>query len=210
MSDLTPREAARHIGRTERMVRYLLKSGKLAGTKVDGQWRIAPAALESLLSDAERAEHRQRADDLKQRVADAVDATAPAAPDGAKRGFYSVRDLRLLGETRQLLRDLATLATQSGHAERFSPVAESLRFFLRHLTDGTHQFDAAVKIDRLTRARSALCAALSDLLAVEDMLPDGAVSTLADRLEGGLLRSLNGLLRRVEKRRRADPSRAAS
>ena len=42
---LTVREVAAHLSVTEDVVRYLLRTKKLIGFKVGGQWRIPPESL---------------------------------------------------------------------------------------------------------------------------------------------------------------------
>ncbi|MBI4878641.1 MAG: helix-turn-helix domain-containing protein [Planctomycetes bacterium] len=202
--DLTPKEAARYLGKSERMVRYLLKSGKLPGRKQDDKWRIPKDALEPLLSDQQRAERRERVADLRERLDQSLGELQPAAKDESGRSFYSVRDVRLFGALIQVLAEVEQL-----EAPALARVADSLRACLRHLADGIHQFEIPVKLDRLTRARTDLCTALADLLVHATSSESSAVVPLADRIEGEMLRSLNGLLRRVERRRRRPAGGAA-
>lgn len=52
---ITVREAADYLGASEDVVRHLLRSGKVAGFKVGGQWRIPRKSIaEFLISSMSR------------------------------------------------------------------------------------------------------------------------------------------------------------
>jgi excisionase family DNA binding protein len=188
--ELSIEEAAALIGKSARMVRYLVKAGRIPARKEGKSWRIDRDALARYLPAGVEDARRQQVADLRTRVFAALDAAAPPGPEGVRRGFFSVRDLQCW----------ATLVkgVQCAEDAGLGGPAAALRAAASALVEGTHQFHPQTKIGRYVDARGSICAAIADALLAraEVGVP------LADLLEKELLPSLSGLIRRAEKGRR--------
>lgn len=186
--DLSLAEAARLLGKSERQLRYLIKTGKLPARKVEGRWRLVREEL-PLTPGQERAEEvkRQRA----ARVA--LEVLQPAADGSDPRRRFSVRELRAYREGAPLCRSLAA-ELGADH-----PAARSLREALMLLACGCHEFHGRDKAGYYARAREQVSRAVMSLL-LED---DEARGDLVEQIEQSLLPALGGLIRQAERRGRS-------
>jgi hypothetical protein len=183
--ELSLPEAARLLGRSERQIRYLIRTGALRAQKHEGRWRIDRADL-PLSAGQERAAQAkaERATEL------ALEVLRPAERPAQKR--YSVRELRAYREGAPLYRDLVE-ATAQDH-----PAAGLLREALMLLACGCHEFQGREKAAFYTRAREQASRAVMALL-LDD--PESR-SILVERFEVGFLPALGGLIKHAEHRGR--------
>ncbi len=196
--ELSIREAAAVLGKSERMVRHLAATGRIRARRDGGRWLIERDGL-GAAADAQR----DQVEHVRERLNRTLDRASPAPAAGsAKRPFYSARDLDAHRAAAEVIGDLAKLAaahTDAGAA--LAEPADRLRAFLRALTDGCHQFHPPSKIERFVQARSLLAGAIADLVCFNLVHAAPDVAPLADRLERDALGAMRGLLRRAEKRR---------
>ncbi len=212
-------EAAAVLGKSERQVRYQIKTGELRAAKEGQRWRIDGADLP--LSAAERqalVERSQVARRAFEKGLEPVVKAALSSPAGAAAGkesgdpaaggrsgggaggeetkrAYSVRDLRAFqaGEAiyREARRDLG--------AEE--PAVRQLFEALSLLSRGCHCYHPKDKAGRFTEARELAATAVAALLlheAEEDAVRRG----LAQRIEQEMIPKVAGLVASYEKRGR--------
>ena len=187
--ELSLSEAARLLGKSERQVRYLIRSGGLPAKKADGRWRIQRA-------DLPLSEGQQRAAQVKaeRAVEIALEVLQPAADSGGeRRRRYSVEELRAYREGAPLYRDFLSAA---GAAH---PAVEFLREALMLLACGCHEFQGREKAAFYSRAREQASRAVMALLL------DGAETyrEIVARCETAVLPALGGLIRQAEQRGRS-------
>ncbi len=195
-------EAATVLGRSQRQVRYLIQTGRLAAKKRQGRWSIDSADLP--LSDAERQALVERSqvarDAFEQGLEPLVKAarTAPEKPAGeaadAKRG-YSVTDLRAFQAGAEIYRDVRRQLSPE------DPAAGQLFEALALLTRGCHCYHPKEKASRFSEARELAATAVASLLLFGDEQADGR-SKLARRIEQELIPKVAGLVASYEKRSR--------
>lgn len=182
--DLTLHEGATLLGRRPRTVRAQLARGELKGRKRDGKWLIRRADLP--LTDGQRRALTGKI----ARLHDAVDAAIPEAMRdriGALALALAELDVFRLG--RDVLREMTgaeDLAARQALTDALVAVAE-----------GRHPFDAAIKCEAFTRARSHLSRCIT-LLLLADPAPDPPAARHAAALEAEVLPRLAGLTRWAE------------
>jgi hypothetical protein len=196
--ELSIREAAAVLGKSERMVRHLASTGRIAARRDGKRWFIDGDKL-GAVADAQR----DQVEVVRERVNRTLDRAAPA-PSGTaeKRAFYSARDLDAHRSAAAAI--VAVTKLGAAHPEARAALdapTSALRAFLRALTDGCHQFHPQSKIDRFIRARSLLAEAIADLVCFNLLQAEPDVTSLVDGLERDTLGAMRGLLRRAEKRR---------
>ncbi len=194
-------ETATVLGKSQRQIRYLIKTGGLRATKEGQRWRIEGADLP--ISDAERqalSERAQVARSAFEKGLEPVVKAALAAPGNAAAGeetkrSYSVTDLRAFqaGETiyREALRDLGAEEPAVGH------LFEALSLLSR----GCHCFHPKEKAGRFTEARELAATAVAALL-LHDGDEDAGRRGLALRIEQEMIPKVAGLVASYEKRSR--------
>ncbi len=189
--DLSIAQAAATLGKTERQIRYLIKTGRLKARRDGGRWLIASDDLP--LSPAQRESMQKNVEAARQAVEQAI-APATAAADGkaTERKHYSVTDLKAFRIGEGLL---AQVEQAGGSAD---VVAGLLRQALLHLTRGCHTFHPPQKVQRLGEARDLVADAVTTLL----LSGDEARRALALRIEQELIPCLGGLLASHERRYR--------
>jgi excisionase family DNA binding protein len=191
-------EAANVLGKSERQVRYLIKTGHLAAVRDGGRWRIDSADLP--LSEAQRASLASRLEVARQAferglapVAKTTGEKGEEAPKDSRRQ-YSVVDLTAFQKGQAVYRDLRqALGAQSLAGRRFHAA-------LTLLARGCHSFQPAEKAARFTEARDQAAAAVAELLLQEDSAE--AARALAERIEQELIPKIAGLVATHEKRSR--------
>ena len=199
--ELSIAETATLLGRSQRQIRYLIKTGGLRATKKGRRWRIDSADLP--ISDAERqalAERSQVARRAFEKGLEPVAKAALTAPGDDAEGeetkrSYSVTDLRAFqaGEAiyREARRDL-------GPEE---PAVRHLFEALSLLSRGCHCFHPKDKAGRFTEARELAATAVAALLLHDD----GEATErrgLAQRIEQEMIPKVAGLVASYEKRGR--------
>ncbi len=181
--ELSLTDAARLLNKTPRQVRYLIRQGKLAATKVNGRWRLQSEALP--LSESQLRSKARQAEALRETLDEAL------GPSGRLAGRrYSVRDLQAFSAARQLWARLVDTLGEAHEATR------ALRAALVALGQGCHRFHDRDKREAFAAARehaaqAAVVALLSDVEGVEG---------LVDSLEEEVLAANSGLVRRAERR----------
>jgi excisionase family DNA binding protein len=183
--DLTLREAAALLSRSERTLRAQLSRGELRGRKSGRIWLLRSEDLP--LTDSSRRELARRADLAHEAVEDSLPGRVRSARQ--RRRVTEVDAFRL---GRRFLEEL-----------RSSEVSESTpRIFesgLRELVVALQEFDPGLSQTALRRVRRRWSETLARLLLVGDAAPDG--ERLATTLEQELLPRLGGLLRWAERRK---------
>ncbi len=199
-------ETATVLGKSERQIRYLIKTGSLRASKEGKRWRIDSADLP--ISDAERqalVERSQVARTAFEKGLEPVVKAALSAPSDAPaadasaaeetKRSYSVTDLRAFqaGEAiyREVRRDL-------GPEE---PAARHLFEALSLLSRGCHCYHPKEKAGRFTEAREQAATAVVALLLYEDEASTERRG-FAQRIEQEMIPKVAGLVASYEKRSR--------
>jgi len=185
--ELSLAEAARLLGKSERQLRYLVKTGKIRARKIEGRWRLAR-------KDLPLSPGQARAEESKQRRAAriALEVLQPEGPSAEPRRRFSVRELAAYREGAPLYR---SLAAELGPDH---PAALSLREALMLLACGCHEYHASAKVAYYGRAREQVSRAVMGLLIEDGEGREG----LAVRIEQSVLPALGGLIRQAERRGR--------
>ncbi len=189
---ITVTEAATILGCTPRAVRAQLLRGALPGHKRDGRWRLRREDLP--LKARDRRDLQARADAVRA----AVEAALPSRT-ATTRGqrAVSVADLAPFRAARALLGAMrAHRATDVPGAPRAEAEVEAA---LLAIAEAHHQFDPAVKVEALTRARAAFGRAVGSLLAATEQPPDAPALDWIVALEAEVLPRLAGLIRWTER-----------
>jgi len=188
------------LGKPERTVREMARTGKLPARRVGHTWVIDKERLTGIDPAALQARAEQTAA-IRQRVDAALERAAPPAGEGGRRPAFSVQDT-VCGRTAcGILAELHSVQGAADAAE-LEEAKRGMRCFLRLLADGIHQFEPATKVDRFVRARSEACATLGELLALRATRPELPLGALIGRIEQDLLGPLRGMIRRTERRGR--------
>ncbi len=167
------------LGKSERQVRYLIQTGRLAGTKAEGRWQIPAEAL------AKRPERRERTAEKLEALRAVVEQALPA---GGTAAPWSVTNMRAVKSALELHRAMV---------EAFSPAApeaDAVARAVRSLVRGGHAFQRQDKRASYQDARLAACDALSALL----LRGTAPALALVEQTETSLLPALSGLVRRAE------------
>jgi hypothetical protein len=179
-------DVARLLGKSERQVRYMVKTGRLAGRKEGAHWVFDRDAL-PLSQGQTRAQDQKAARALA--IAQDVLGPAAARPDGAER--MSLRQLTAMSEG---LRLHATVREALGIAH---PAAMHLRESLAMLGLGFHAFHGREKATHFGVAREQASRAVVELL-----IHGGEADALALAIEASFIPAIGGLVRRAERRGR--------
>ncbi len=183
--NLSIKQAADRLGKTERQIRYLIQTDRLPARKEGGRWQIAAGDLP--LSDGQ-----QRAQVRKQAALRTAVETALELPERGRRR-YSVQDLKAFQISRPVY-DRCVEQLGQDH-----PASLAVRQVLDHLTRGCHRYESADKAAAYRQARDAASLAVTELLLSDD---PGDAAALAGVIEQELMAALAGLLRRLERRQR--------
>lgn len=189
--ELSIREAAALLGRSERTVRAQLRSGVLAGHKRGRAWLLPSEQLP--LTEVQRRKQERL-------VGEARSALEQALPE---------RFRREKGEARSVLNFEAFVAgieTLRGHADSLRAGAVDARSALTQaletLAAACHEFDLPARRALLRDARSTL-ARLVGRLHLESLSdPASDLIALAQRIEQTILPPIGGLLRWIDKTQR--------
>ncbi len=194
-------ETATLLGKSERQVRYLIKTRRLEAAKEGSRWRIDSADLP--LSDAQRQALAERSQVARQAFEKGLEPVAKAAlpsPSGGAgseetKRSYSVTDLFAFQAGEVIYREV------TGELGRDEPAARQLFETLSLLSRGCHSYHPRDKASRFNEARELAATAVAELL-----LHDGgeaeARRAWAQRIEQELIPKLAGLVASHEKRSR--------
>ncbi len=191
MSRMSLADAATVLGKSERQVRYMIKTGLLQAEKVGGRWVIESSALP--LSEAQRQALSGRVEAARSAFERGV-APAERVADGKQRRCYSVLDLDTFTLGLAIYRELRS---QLGTDQ---PATVHLFECLRELTTGCHDFYPRDKAAHFAAARRACTGALVHLLVAEES-GDGPIAALAGKLEQELIPKVSSLIAGQERRR---------
>ena len=184
---MTLAEAAQYLGKSQRQLRYLLRTGALKGAKVGGHWTFEQAELP--VSPERQQARAKRSADLRATVDEAL---APRLRGPGKRG-YSVVDLTAFRTGVDCSRSCGQRLGEQAAA------AIALRASVVALAQGCHRYHQRDKADAFRQAREHAAEAVA-LLHVE---ASPAALAIADTVEQQYLASLVGLLRHQERRDRS-------
>lgn len=189
--DLTLREAALLLSRSERTVRAQLARGELRGRKCGRSWLLRSEDLP--LTASARSDLARRAEVAHE----AVEASLPDRVRQARRRL-PIAELELFRLGRDFLGELrARLCLR--------PLVGPFESGLRDVVLARHEFDPVLAREALRNVRRSWSEVLFRLLTLEADEVVGA--ELAQRLEQELLRRLGGMLRRSDDRARSRGTR---
>lgn len=222
--EISIKDAAELLGKSERTVRHMAQSGRLPARRVGSRWLIDREELQSgkysgsgddAALEAEIAAAESSSDDFDIAGAPAS-AAEPIEPDthasedeprprfrfdrALPPGTPSVRALDSFHIAADILAELGELRTGLRDAPLLAEAERHLRDFIEALADGCHA-DARDQPERFRVARTQVCAALTDLIHfnVSRARPD--LTPLVDRIERELLGSLHALIGVADERR---------
>ncbi len=184
--ELSLQQAAERLGKTQRQIDYMIKTGRLTAKKNGGRWRIDSGDLplsEGQQQSFERKQHQFRA---------VVEETLDIEPNTTPAKRYSVRDLKAFQITLPLHRRAAS-ELGAEHA-----ATQSLKRVLEQLTYGCHRFERSDKAEAYRAARDEASLAVCELVLTESATAD----ELIHAIEQDLMAAMAGLLRHVDRRRR--------
>ncbi|MBZ5709078.1 helix-turn-helix domain-containing protein [Nannocystis pusilla] len=214
--EISIKDAADLLGKSERTVRHMAQTGRLPARRVGSRWLIDRDDLmsgkysgqgddevpaEGHEAGASTSDSQDIHDDGFEHDDAALSAERPrlrfdrALPPGtpsvrALDSFHIAADLLAeLGELRRDLRD----ATHLRDAE------QNLRGFIQALADGIHA-DLGDQPERFRAARTQVCAALTDLIHFNVAHDKPDLTPLVDRIEHELLGSLQVLIGTADER----------
>ena len=178
--NLSIREAATLLKRSERTLRDQVKRGVIRARKVNNKWVIREADLP--LSEDRRLARRAQADAVRGAVEKALHRRNPP---------MTIEDMEAFRAGR---------AVYFGVVDSRPDVAEVLREGLAQLGIGQHQFEPGTKLAAFRRARAqfARAAAWLRLLPPED----DAARADADTLEADVMPRIGGIMHAIEQRAR--------
>lgn len=209
--EISIKDAAELLGKSERTVRHMAQTGRLPARRVGSRWLIN---RDDLLSGKYNADSADDADaELAGAASDAVDEeiaddAADVAPSPRPRfrfdralppGTPSVRALDSFHIAADLLAELGAIRHELKDAPLLREAEGHLRGFIQVLADGCHA-DAVDQPERFRSARSQVCAALTDLIHFNVTRAEPDLTPLVDRIEHELLSSLQTLIGTADQR----------
>lgn len=221
--EISIKDAAELLGKSERTVRHMAQSGRLPARRVGSRWLIDSdelqsgkysasgddAALEAELAAAESAGEDSEVASAPASAPVEVDAET-ASDDGPRPRFRfdralppgtpSVRALDSFHIAADLLAELGELRRDLRDAPLLAEAERHLRDFIEALADGCHA-DPHDQPERFRVARTQVCAALTDLIHFNVSRDRPDLTPLVDRIERELLGSLHALIGVADERR---------
>ena len=184
-------ESATVLGRSERQIRYLIKTGRLRAGKDGGRWRIESTDLP--LTDAQREAVASRVQTAREAFEKGI---APAgkieeSKPAAEKKRYSVKDLKAFQSGEDIYRELKV------DLGREDSACQHLFAALVLMTRGCHTFHPGEKAARFTEARDAAAHAATHLFLDGD---EESRRRLAERIEQELIPKIASLVAGQEKR----------
>ncbi|MBL8693115.1 MAG: hypothetical protein JNJ88_03380 [Planctomycetes bacterium] len=190
--EITLREAAVLLSRSERTLRAQVSRGELEGRKVHGRWILERRSLP--LTDAQRAALDARANAIRDTVERALPARAAISAGDRRRTVLDLDAFRAGSRVLRAMRETTNVAEGSLAAS-----ARSLRRALLSMARATHAYDAPTKLKDLRRARAALSVATAQLWIEAGDPPADPQLRFAIEIETHVLPRLRGLLRWAER-----------
>ncbi|WAS98307.1 helix-turn-helix domain-containing protein [Nannocystis punicea] len=209
--EISIKDAADLLGKSERTVRHMAQTGRLPARRVGSRWLIDrddlmsgkysghgddDVAAESAEAEAPAADVQEDNFDHDHEDAEAsISAERPrlrfdrALPPGTP----SVRALDSFHIAADLLAELGELRRDLRDAPHLRDAEQNLRGFIQALADGIHA-DLADQPERFRAARTQVCAALTDLIHFNVTQDKPDLTPLVDRVEHELLGSLQVLI----------------
>ena len=218
--EISIKDAAELLGKSERTVRHMAQTGRLPARRIGARWLInrddllarkAAGTTDDADTDAdadfETAELENDDDSTSE------DGHAPRSPSrqgftvdwqprAASLGFdralppgaiTSVRELPSFHVATDLLAELGELRREVKDASVLREAEGHLREFVALLADGCHA-DLHTRRDRFREAQSRACSALTDVIHFNVSRAEPNLAPLAERLERDLIGSLQVLL----------------
>ena len=216
--EISIKDAAELLGKSERTVRHMAQTGRLPARRIGSRWLInrddllarkaAGIGGESDSDDSEDGNEDAPELDSAELAADETrDASSPRRP--SRQGFTvnfapgnvalppgavtSVRELDSFHIATDILSELGELRREVKDAASLREAETHLREFLQLLADGCHA-DLATRRDRFQEAQSRACAALTDLIHFNVSRAEPDLGPLGERVERDLIGSLRLLL----------------
>ena len=180
--DLSLKEAARMLDKSQRQLRYMIHNGELPAKKVRERWRIKREDLP--LTDGQARAHERKLSQVS-RMVDSV-LQSPSK----KKKHYSVLDLKVFQVGKNLFRHVIEGLTED-HA-----AGQALRESLVLIGNGCHAYDVRQKQSAYLRAREMASRAVVLLFLDENK----STTAMAQTLETEYLAALAGLIRRTEEK----------
>lgn len=223
--ELSIREAAELLGRSERTLRHLAQNGRMPARRIGSRWVVRRDDLEAWargegsqsthdestppLETFEPAEPAAAAfvDDAHTPASEArpvftvsFEALTPADPDS--RHFpRTVRELDSFAVGAALLAEVASARRDPRANDTLLAEPEAaLRAVLGHLADGCHQDDPRRKSECFREAQSRACAALSGLVHYNLLHAEPDLKDLSARIDAELLTALQALRAGADRR----------
>lgn len=215
--EISIKDAAELLGKSERTVRHMAQTGRLPARRVGSRWLID---RDDLLSgkysgqdDDELAD--EAGDDVSAELGEPADVSADGDADvftpipgprprfrfdrALPPGAPSVRALDSFHIAADLLGELGEVRRANQNSTYLREAEQHLRGFIQALADGCHA-DAGDQPERFRAARSQVCAALTDLIHYNVAAERPDMTPFVDRLEHELLGSLQALIGAADER----------
>ncbi|MEZ4449436.1 MAG: helix-turn-helix domain-containing protein [Nannocystaceae bacterium] len=228
--ELSIKEAAEVLGKSERTVRHMAQTGRLPARRIGSRWVISRDDLDrrgaegdtddvDLDDEAVSAADHDDADDADDLTVTPIERPTPRsetarrptltvsfeaidAEPGARDFPSSIRELDSFAVASGLLGEVAD-ARRRARGDGAALLAEperALRGVLQTLADGCHQPDARHRAAAFREAQTQACAALSGLVHYTLLHAEPDLRELAERVESELLTSLAAHRARHERR----------
>ncbi|MEM9291022.1 MAG: helix-turn-helix domain-containing protein [Acidobacteriota bacterium] len=195
--ELSVREAATLMGRSQRTVRAQLARGELPGVKRNGRWRIQRRHLP--LTEAQRQALQAKADDVRATVENAL---PPREARRAGDRTRSIADLDAFRLGAEVLTSLRAAGPEDLSTELRERTCRTLEGSLLSLAEASLHFDRRAKQEALGRCRSQLAHTVGLLLL--DTSGEPAAGWIQS-LEEGMAPAVAGFARwidRLERKKR--------
>jgi len=217
--EISIKDAAELLGKSERTVRHMAQTGRLPARRIGSRWLINRDDLlarkaAGIGGDSDSDDSEDGHDDASE--LDPADLTADENSDTSsprrpsRQGFTvnfapgnnvslppgavtSVRELDSFHIATDILAELGDLRREVKDAAPLREAETHLREFLQLLADGCHA-DLATRRDRFQDAQSRACAALTDLIHFNVSRAEPDLGPLSERVERDLIGSLRLLL----------------
>lgn len=215
--EISIKDAADLLGKSERTVRHMAQTGRLPARRVGSRWLIDRDDLmsgkysgqdgdDAAAEAAETAEAEAPATDVQEDSFDDADEASTSAERPRLRfdralppGTPSVRALDSFHIAADLLAELGDLRRDLRDASHLRDAEQNLRGFIQALADGIHA-DLGDQPERFRAARTQVCAALTDLIHFNVTHDKPDLTPLVDRIEHELLGSLQVLIGTADER----------
>lgn len=214
--EISIKDAADLLGKSERTVRHMAQTGRLPARRVGSRWLIDRDDLMSgkysgqgddeVPSEGHEAEaSTSDVQDVQEDSFEHDDAELSTERPRLRfdralpPGTPSVRALDSFHIAADLLAELGELRRDLRDATHLRDAEQNLRGFIQALADGIHA-DLGDQPERFRAARTQVCAALTDLIHFNVTHDKPDLTPLVDRIEHELLGSLQVLIGTADQR----------